>query len=162
MGFVYSRSDSGLVLAEHGMDEAAVSRALRQHDNDLRLVRGYDLDREVFFWKVYRYNGPDRPADFILAWANEEGEPLPLSTRLVDEVQRHDRGMRGDFVSADEHNRRLREERHKDYLRDAEAIVQEFSAKLDGKKMVPLPRSQSLRMSRDKQRARIKDPGLRP
>jgi hypothetical protein len=136
------------------MEEAAVSRALRQHDDDLRLIRSFDLEREVFFWKVYRYNGPERPADFILAWATDDGEPKPLSMRIVDEVQRHDRGMRGDTISPDEYNRRLREERHKDYLRDAEAIVQEFGAKLDGKKTVPVHRSQRLRMYRDKRRAK--------
>lgn len=162
MGLVYSRTPSGLVRAEHGADEAAVARALRRHDDDLRLVRGFDLERQVWTWKVYRYAGSEREAEFLLVWADEDGTPRPLSMNLVDEVQRHDRNLRGDLVDAAVHNARLRAERHKDYQREAEEIVREFGPKLDGTRLPVIHRSQSLRRARDKARARQSEPELRP
>lgn len=163
MGLVYSRTESGLVRAEHGADEAAVAAALKQHDADLRLIRGFDPDRQCWVWKVYRYYGPERDAEFLLTWRDEStGEPRPLSMNLLDEVQRHDKNLRGDLVDSAVHNEKLKAERRADYLSEAEEIVKEFGPKMDGKKLPVIHRSQSLRRSRDKERARQTEPGLKP
>jgi hypothetical protein len=126
-GYVYSRSDSGLVLAEHGQDEAAVAHALRQHDDQLRLVRQPLGDTLV--WKVYRYAGSDRPAEFLLAWTTSTGEPLPLSMRLVDEVQRHDRNSPGVIVDADRQTQQLHEQRQRQDETDDEAIAHDWEGR---------------------------------
>lgn len=162
MGLVYSRNGSGLVVAEHSADEAAVAAALKQHDRELELIRQIDPETMTWAWSVNR-RAPDGSFEFVLAWReNGYGRPYPLSMRLVDEVQKHDRNTVGTPGSMDAVDAAVRAEYRKDYLRDAEAIVKEFGPKLDDKKMAPLPRSQSLRMARDRVRARTPNNDLRP
>jgi hypothetical protein len=151
MGFVEWRSSGGLDILEHQGDEATISRELRKHDDDLRLIRGYDTERGVWLYKVYSYRGPNHPAEFILAWQTEQGEPLPLSSRLVDEVVRHDRNTRGRTLDADVKNAMQKAEEAKQWDRDQEALIDDWSMK-HGRPI--LPRSQSLRRARDKRRAR--------
>lgn len=150
MGFIVSET-SGLLLPS-GSEEAAVAAALKRHDPDLRLVP-QDSDhfgRRVY--KVYRYNGPDRDAGFVCGWWNDQMEPLPLSSALVEYVQYLDRNTVGRQPDENELADRLRAERRKDYLRDAEAIVQEFGPKMDGKRSTPMPRSRGLQLSRIRER----------
>lgn len=144
MGFVEWRSDSGLNVVEQCGDVAAISRLLRQHDDDLRLVPGWPF-------RVYSYRGPNHPAEFVLAWQSEAGEPLPLSSRLVDEVIRHDRNSRGVVVDADVRNQQQKQAEAKQWERDQEAITEEWLMK-HGRAV--LPRSQGLRRARDKRRAK--------
>src|SRR5215510_10143671 len=94
-------TDSGLLVPE-GALEAAVARELRELDDDLRLV---PQDSDAYgrrIYKVYKYMGGDRPAQFILMWSDEEGNPYPLSSSLVEEVKRHDRNLRGAQTLLDE------------------------------------------------------------
>jgi hypothetical protein len=148
-GFVYSRQDSGLVLAEHGADEAAVARALRQHDPDLRLVRQLDLERKVQVWKVYRYAGSNREAEFLLAWQTPRGEPMPLSMSLVDEVLRHDRNSRAaDLVDADTANARLVQKQRNQSEADAEAARDDWRARAEKGRLPVFPRSLKLAAAR--------------
>jgi hypothetical protein len=161
-GLVYSRNASGLVVAEYSADESAVAAALKHHDPELELIRQMDAETMRWAWSVNR-RAPDGSFELVVCWRkNGYGEPLPLSMSLVDEVQKHDRNTRGTPGNVDEVDRRVRAEHRKDYMRDAEAIVKEFGPKLDEKKMAPLPRSQSLRMARDRVRAKTPNPDLRP
>ena len=85
------------------MDEAAVRRLLRDYDPDLRLVpRGQH-------YSVYRYTGGDRPAEFVLAWTDNDGNGLPLSSAILDKVKLLDRNTRSKAPDADEleHKRKL-------------------------------------------------------
>ncbi len=152
----------GGLLAPEGALEAAVSAALRNHDPDLRLVP-QDSDhygRRVY--KVYRYAGSDRPAEFILFWGDEHGNPFPLSTSLVDEVQRLDRNLRGTVPDPDSLNARLVAERRRDAEADFDEIVREHAKRVDGKNSQPLPRSPGLYLARSRVRARTRSRELKP
>jgi hypothetical protein len=150
MGFVVSPS-SGLLLPQ-GSEEAAVSAALKAHDPELRLVPQDSDHYGRRIYKVYRWNGPDREATFVCGWWDDDLKPLPLSSGLVEYVKYLDRNTVGRAPDADELTAKLREERRKDYMRDAEAIVQEFGRKIDGKSFTPMPRSRSLQLSRQRER----------
>jgi hypothetical protein len=127
VSLVPSRTDSGLHVLTQGADEAAVYRALRDYDNDLRLV---PQDSDAYgqrVYKVYRYAGSDRPAEFLFMWGDDLGNPFPLSMQLVERARHFDKNSRNrDYVDPDEHNRRLKEQRHKDADADAETIKDEM------------------------------------
>lgn len=147
-GLVHSRTDSGLLVAEHRVEGAAVARALREHDPDLRLVPQFSASMGGQYWAVYLYAGSERPAEFVTAWVNEQGEPLPLSMRLVDRVQELDRNGRGETPSADELNALEEERRRLDAEQAAEDLYDDWR-KREGRSAL-LPRSQSLRAARSR------------
>jgi hypothetical protein len=155
MSLVYTQSPSGLVLATHGSDEAAAAAALREYDRDLRLV---PQDSDAYgrrIYKVYRYVGSERPAQFVCGWWDELGNPYPLSvTGLLDMVQRLDRNTRGAVQDADARNAELTARRRRDAEADFDDIVDEFKDRVDGKKLSPLPRSRSLHAARNRVRRR--------
>jgi hypothetical protein len=127
VSLVHSRTESGLSVMMGGSDERAVARALREHDDALRLVpQGSDALGKIIY-KVYRYSGSEQPAEFVLGWWDDYGEPYPLSMALVEMVKQHDKSQRGNaqLISEDEHNRRLRERRQKDYDANVETIQSE-------------------------------------
>jgi hypothetical protein len=147
-------SASGLLVPQ-GSLEAAVQSALKQHDPDLRLV---PQDSDVYgqrVYKVFKWNGPDRPATFLMTWADEHLRPLPLSMNLVEMVKYHDRNTSLRPPDENELEAKLREERRKDYLRDAEAIVADHQDRVDGKSQQPLPRSRSLYLARQRHRRKL-------
>lgn len=121
MGLVESRTGSGLILREEAGDAAAISRALRKMDPELRLQPEFSQTLEQTVWKVYRYNG-DRPMQFVLAFTNERGEPYPLSSRLIDMVAGQDKNSRHATVDEDERNAKQREQRDRDWAREQEAL----------------------------------------
>jgi hypothetical protein len=150
VSLVYSRSDSGLVVANQAADEASVERALKQLDRQLELQCWPSLDGPPLYKVVARLSD-DRPPVTVLVWQTEQAEPLPLSSRLIDEVQRLDRNSRGEYLDDDERNRRLAEQRDRDWERDTEALATDWE-RTHGQPI--LHRSVSLRMARDKRRSR--------
>jgi hypothetical protein len=152
---VHSRTGSGLIVAEYGADGAAVLRALKEYDRSLVLLPpGVDMrsgaDRQ--HWRVYAKVSDDRPPTFVLAWTDENGDPLPLSMRILDKVKEHDRNTRGRVVDPDDHNRRRRHAIESQAAKDREALREEHLRA--AKSFRPAHRSVGLRMSRDKQRAK--------
>jgi hypothetical protein len=145
-------SESGLLIASEGADEHHVGALLRRHDPDLRLVPRWDQERGCRCWYVYRYNGPDKPSDVVCVWQTREGVPLPLSSNLLELVQLHDRNTIGKQGDPDVANAQLKASIAKRKADDAEAIIGDW----EHAGTTVLPRSQALRMSRDKQRARGK------
>jgi hypothetical protein len=123
VSLVYSRSDSGLVVAEHGADESAVARALKDHDRELRLVRQLSESLGVLVWKVYRYAGSEQPAQFLCAWTDRSGTPLPLSHRLVDMVKDLDRNSRAPRMDAETLNAQAREVTARKIATEHEALI---------------------------------------
>jgi len=105
---------NGLVLAEESADEAALSRAIKEIDRAYVLQKNPDGDRPGLY-VVACIVSEDEPPVRILAWADERtGEPLPLSSGLVEEVKKwrpEARGRRG--PGADEINEQRREEADK-------------------------------------------------
>ena len=125
----------GGLLVPEGALEAAVSRQLRELDPDLRLVPQDSDAYGTRIYKVYKYEGPDRAATFILHWGDEHGNPFPLSSALVEEVKRHDRNMRGHatLLDPDESNRKLKEERRRTLNNDLDELGREFDKRVAGK-----------------------------
>jgi hypothetical protein len=78
MGLVERVTDSGLILREEG--GAAVARALSEYDRDLSLV----VDTQGL-WRVYARDA------LVCAWADRDGNPLPLSMGLLDKIKQLDR-----------------------------------------------------------------------
>jgi len=148
---VQYRSVNGLVLAEHGMDAADIERELRKRDPLLSLQGWPSLKHGCILWRVVRDAGPDRPPERVYRWQSESGEPYPLSSGLLDGFDRHDRNnSRRDYKSDDEYERERQAELMRQQERDDEAIADDWSFK-HGRPL--LPRSQSLRIARDKRRA---------
>lgn len=153
MSLVTSRTPSGLLLAETATDYQSVYAALRDHDRHLRLVpQGVDRNGRPIYKVLYDL-GPDVPAQTLLVWMDERlEESLPLSHRIVDEVKRLDRNLRGDVISEDEHNRRLIEDRQRRAQEDLEGVGLEEAART--RRSPALHRGVHLRRSRHKRGGR--------
>src|SRR6266498_675093 len=153
----------GLLLPE-GALEASVAQQLRNLDPDLRLVpqNSDAYGRRVY--KVYKYMGSERPAQFILMWGDENGNPFPLSSQLVEEVKRHDRNQRGHdtLIDEDAWNPRLEAERRKQAEEEIMEIGREYEKRISGKSYAVLPRSPSLAAARRRQRRKNKDKETQP
>lgn len=155
-----ARTNGGLYVPQ-GSYEAAILRALQEHDSDLRLVpQGRDRDGRTY-WKVARYCGSERPVEFILTWGDADSA-YPLSFAIVDEVKRHDRNSRGfDAEDSDTLNKRLLEERARESRELGEAIAEYHGDRMAGKKKTVLHAGRNLQLSRIRQR-RFRPPELRP
>jgi hypothetical protein len=145
LGHSYAQLDSGLVLAQDSMEAAAVERALKRKDPHLELQGWPSQTHDCIIWKVVR------GLETVCVWQTDRGEPLPLSSGILDLVDRLDRNTRAAYVDADDLNARQKEQEAKGWDQDVETLTEDWSRK-HGRPM--LPRSQSLRRSRDKRRAR--------
>jgi len=141
---------SGLVLAEHGMDGAALERELRKRDPLLALQGYLSLEHGAVVWRVVREAGAAGP-ETVCVWQSESGEPYPLSSGLLSLVDRLDRNSRGSYASEDQLERASKIARDRQIARDNEALADDWNPK-HGRPL--LPRSRSLRMARDKRRAK--------
>jgi hypothetical protein len=141
----YARLDSGLVLAQDGMDMAAVERALKRKDPELRLQGWPSREHDCIIWKVVR------GLDTICVWQTDRGEPLPLSSGILDMVDRLDRNSRAAYVDEDTLNRHQKDQEARGWESDSQNIREEWEMK-HGRPI--LPRSQGLRRARDKRRAK--------
>lgn len=96
---------SGLVLAEEAADERTIGRALQQIRPDVALhLRPRDEKKGgVLVYKVVHVPS----GQVMFTWMDEHMRPLPLSSGLVDEFQRHQLGARNTgLISTEEHDRR--------------------------------------------------------
>ena len=148
---IHRHLENGLVLAEHGMDSAALERELRRRDPLLSLQGWPSSEHRCILWRVVREAGPDRPPETVAVWQSESGAPYPLSSGLLDLVDRLDRNSRGSYRSAEELDEARRAEQAAQLERDNAALADDWTPK-HGRPV--LPRSQALRISRDKRRAR--------
>lgn len=121
MGLVQRTHESGLVVAEESADEAALGHALKQIDRAYVLQKNPDGDTPGLYVVACVVN-EDEPPIRILAWADGNGEPLPLSSGLVEKVKAWHVGARNRPETVDEYNARVGAELERDRQRDAEAI----------------------------------------
>jgi hypothetical protein len=143
-----TQTRGGLYVAEQAVDFQSVAAALREHDPELRLVPQHDPDWGTVVYKVFRYAGDNRPADFVCGWWDREMRPLPLSHRLVDEVKLLDRRTSSRQPDEDEHNERLKQERLDRWSEDMETLADELAKR--SRTSPALHRGQHLRRSRHK------------
>jgi len=102
---------SGLVLAERASDEAGIQRALKEIDDRYVLQANTSELLGELVYEVLCVWSEEHPPLKIMAWTDERGRPLPLSSGLVEEVKKwrpEARNRRG--PDADERNERLREQ----------------------------------------------------
>lgn len=121
---------SGLIVAEHAQDERAIGRALQQIRPDVTLqVRPRDEEKGgVLVYKVVHVPS----GQVMFTWMDDYGNPLPLSSGLVDEFQRHQLGARNTgLISDDEHNRRHREQVDRERRTRMEAVREEHRNRLE-------------------------------
>lgn len=138
---VYSRHHgSGLTLAEFSVDERTVQQQLREFDPQLRLVWERDDEFGCQVWNVVKVWSADHPAVQILTWREDGvGRPLPLTSRLVDEVKR----LRevDTLAASDAANARIRARADKQARDDALAIASEHAPKINrGRVAASIPR----------------------
>lgn len=138
MTHAYRSHSSGLLVAEQSQDHRQVEARLRQIDDRLVLWAPDGLNP---YWRVMRRISDDRPAMPVLAWMAPDGDPLPLSSGLVDEVTRLRRDSRYHGPDADKRN-----QQHVDQIRklredSVEAIHSEYEDYLErGRKGVTFAR----------------------
>jgi hypothetical protein len=131
-----------------------VQRALKRLDPALFVEQQIGFDQEPV-WCVVCDIGDAGPPVTIMEWRDPDGSPIPyVSLDLVDRVARMERDGARLTASAIEKNQAIVEagkrERRQQYL-DMQADIM---PSILGKRSVNLPRGQSLRMMRDKARAR--------
>ena len=149
MGYV-ERRVGGLVVAEVGADAVSLERELRKRDPLLSLQGWPDPEYGRIRWRVVRAT-PEGSFETVVVWP-ADGEPHPLSSGILDELDRHDRNnTRREFKDTDELNLEREAERAKQQDRDNEGIYDNWAFK-HGRPV--LPRSQALRISRNRRRAR--------
>lgn len=124
MGFVTRGTETGLVLAEEAGDELRLSRALKQIDDRLVLQRHPGKVAGGFVYKVLRIVSEDHPAEYVTTWADEYGNPLPLSSGLIEKVKSRMLCARNQGVDADEYNAKLVADRQKTREMALAAVVE--------------------------------------
>jgi hypothetical protein len=147
MGLSYRQTDSGLLLAE---EESAVAESLWEYDRNLKLRSAVDAAGRTF-WSVRAHVGGDIPDRLVCVWVDEQGNPLPLSSGLLELVKQLDPNTRSVYLDEDTRNERRRAEVEK-VARQRDADLADDMIPKHGRPV--LPRSQSLRRARDKRRAR--------
>jgi hypothetical protein len=128
--FTERTSPSGLILAEQAQDERSIGHALQQIRPDVVLqVRPRDEEKGgVLVYKVVHVES----GQVMFTWMDSYGNPLPLSSGIIDEFQRHQLGARNTgLVSDDQHNQRHTDEIERERQRRVEAIRDEHRARLN-------------------------------
>lgn len=130
-GMVARTLGSGLVVAEEAADEARLSRAVKQIDPAFVLQKHPADVAGGWVYKVFQVVSEDREAVCVLTWTDMFGNPLPLSSGLVDELQKYlpeARSRRG--PDADARNRQLAERRQRDMEHTVGEIIADHQARV--------------------------------
>lgn len=155
---MWSVSDiGGLAVMFNPADEKTVTRALSRLDDRLFLdpeVETVGPNAPYVYLTVKYHLGSGHPPSTVLEWRNPDGTPKPLSLALVEQVKRQEGAMATAFSEAMIANELKRQKAIQDVGEGAYEIARSGGKSAAGVKSVNLPRSQSLRMARDKQRAR--------
>lgn len=153
----FSVSDvGGLAVAFNAADKREVQRALDRLDRDLF------LDQELspigpygpyVYWVVKHWIGSGHEPVPVLEWRDENG-PWPLTMAIVERVRRTDEKWETIFDRMMKQNEAKKQEAINAVGEGSFEIAREGYRSARGTKSVNLPRSQSLRMARDKARSR--------
>lgn len=151
-----TRQVGSLAVIEETVDRKRIDAELRRFDPNLFLDAEIDT-RGRFVWAVMEHLGSERPPHLVFEWRDERGEPLPLSSGLIEQIRkiaaRRSRGVSVFDVVRDANEQR-RSEATRASERAYEEITEDLLPRLGGRRSAALPRSQALRMSRDRRRGR--------
>lgn len=128
MSLITRSTAGGLVVAEHAQDEKAVARALRQIDERFTL---WPPDAMSPYYRVYCRVSDWQESVCVCTWMDEQGQPLPLSSGLLNEVDRLRLDARNKEIDADTFNRLRSERIAKEKADRGEAIIGEHRAKVE-------------------------------
>lgn len=144
--------NGALYVAEQPGDRNELQRELKRLDDRLFLELQVTLTHEQVWCVVLDATPPQT----ILEWRDSRGVPIPLSSGIVERVRRM--VAQGDASGlareAAERNHRMIEEARVRAREESRDIVLDILPSVLGHRSVMLPRGQSLRMARDKARAR--------
>lgn len=145
----------GLAVAFSPTDQKTIERELRRLDDRLFLdpeVETLGPHGPYVYMTVKYHLGSGQPPALVLDW-RDGNRPKPLSFGLVEQVKRQEGRMATVFREAIEANERKRAEAVKT-VGDAGYEIGLDARKMSGKTSALLPRSQALRMARDRARSR--------
>lgn len=149
----YAERRSGLLVAEEAAAPRQIRESLKRLDDQLVLAQEVDHFYETWVWRVFRRDG-DRPAQWVMDWRenleNPRSKPRPLSHALIDEVASRRLGSRREFRDPNQLNDEARER----FWAESQAISEQIKQETVRRPFSPIHRSQGLRRSRDKARAR--------
>lgn len=143
----YVLSNHGpLLVAAQATDERALSRALKQIDDRLILALNPDDETGRHVWQILiRYSG-DRPAHLWISWTDDHGQPLPLSSAILEKVKRlRDADA---FRDPRDHNTDLRLRELREEYAEAKEIAADMLPRIEGRKQTVLHRGVHLRQAR--------------
>lgn len=128
MTYVSRLTASGVVLQELAQDDAGVQRALTQIDDRFVL---WPPDGHSPYYRVMCRVSDDQPALPVVTWMDANGDPAPLSSGLIDEVQKWRPENRSRRVDADEHNQRHVEQAQRLQEEHGQAVIDDHRAKVE-------------------------------
>lgn len=132
-------SPSGLLVAEEPASASHIGSLLREHDPRLRLVPQRDEASRGLLWQVWRFNGPDQPATYLLSWMDQHGNPLPLGSQLLERVKLFDPNTAGAPPTVDELNAKHRERTRRETEAKFDAVEGEHKPYVDrGRRVVSM------------------------
>lgn len=119
-------------MAEEAFDEARLGRALREIDRRLVLQRHPGDVPGGWVYKVICIVS-DTLAPVVFTWADDYGNPLPLSSGLIDEFNKQRREVRERLriPDADEHNEQRQRRLDRVNTANRDEILAEHRARLD-------------------------------
>ena len=126
-------------------DERSIERELQALDDRLFLTYEIERGRAVYRVMCEYAGGKFMP---VCDWRDAKGEPLPLSSGLVEQV-RSQRPRGGVTVQESiAANERLQEQVTADFEAEVDEIVADMGPRIAGKRSACLPRGAHLRRSR--------------
>lgn len=121
-------SAAGVYLPDYATDEVSVAKALKQIDERFIL---WPPDGESPYYRVLVRISDWQDAQVVATCMDERGNPLPLSSRFVDQVNRLRLDAPNKGVSVDEFNARREEAIARDKESRGQAVMDDHRAKFE-------------------------------
>ena len=130
-----AQTDSGLIYPAEGMDGAQVRAALKQHDRNLDLIQQLDPDWRRWVYKVTYSTGSGDQV--LFAWRGPGGEPLELSSAIIDRVKLLDKNTPVAAPNEDALNEAPLERRRKDWEQTSDDLADDYLPRTRRKAILP-------------------------
>lgn len=144
-----------LIVPWEAVDERTIDAALREIEPNLFLDKEIDQQGRLFYTACL-HNGERAPNPITVAvdWRESDGSPKPLSEGLVYEIKKMQQAGGVNIDSIMRRNNALRVKRDDERMQIQEEIARDFDRHKKLGNFAIVPRSQGLRMSRDRMRRR--------
>ena len=144
-----------LYVVEESASHSELERDLKQIDRALFFERQLTFAGELV-WCVVCDVGGDQPPVTLIEWRDPAtGAPIPeLSSGVLTRVQRMHRSAEAFSREMRARNEQLEKARDRDRDAAYEDMARDMLPRIEGRVSAVLPRSQALRRSRDRRRAR--------